>query len=222
MKNRIKIRQFTLIELMVVIVIIAILAGLLLSALNGARKKVKRTDCMNNLRQFGIGIMSYQNDFHDRFPPWISTLYPNYVSSTKIYRCREDRNPPDTLPENWISHPLGHFSEAYDRPGSKSFYDPSGNNPNPAVTKISYFYEFSEAPCSWKGNTASWNEVKMQSIRSEVNPYTDSPFSKALSFFPVLRCGWHMDNQEQPYLNVSLSGNCFYSSMEWEKAVWKP
>ena len=66
-RNRTRLHGFTLIELLVVIAIIAVLIALLLPAVQQARESARRTQCKNNLKQYGLGLHNY-HDVHKMFP----------------------------------------------------------------------------------------------------------------------------------------------------------
>jgi prepilin-type N-terminal cleavage/methylation domain-containing protein len=80
---------FTLIELLVVIAIIAILAAILFPVFARAREKARMTSCLSNLKQIGLGLMMYVQDYDETWPSM--RVFPPYTTdyNTSPWWCRE-------------------------------------------------------------------------------------------------------------------------------------
>ncbi len=103
-------KGFTLIELLVVIAIIAILAAILFPVFAKAREKARQTSCLSNLKQIGLGLLMYSQDYDEMWPfmtyydcfnppgpglwrpgafPWHVTIQP-YVKNWQVLICPSD------------------------------------------------------------------------------------------------------------------------------------
>jgi prepilin-type N-terminal cleavage/methylation domain-containing protein/prepilin-type processing-associated H-X9-DG protein len=95
-------KGFTLIELLVVIAIIAILAAILFPVFAQVREKARSISCASNLKQLGLGMIQYSQDYDENIcPPLMGATGPNaqtwdrlvqpYVKSTAILACPDDQ-----------------------------------------------------------------------------------------------------------------------------------
>ena len=243
--RRIGSAAFTLIELLVVVAIIAVLAALLLPAIAKARERARQTHCENNMRQFSLSLVMYRDDRTGDNPPWLSTLYGEYIQETNLFVCPSDRSrgsqggKPDT--------------DEYRAIDSSDFPETDDNVGRNGIRACSYLYEFCAAPCSWDwgsvlgaplakvdangDGTVSWAEAKLYQLEngdttaaSDGKPYDQSSF-------PIVRCFHHWDEGEylvdipdtgsgesgptvKPMtINASYAGTVFRCSTYWELPV---
>lgn len=215
---------FTIVELLVVMAIIGIIMAVLLPALSKARAVGKRTACLSQLRQVGTAMMLYRIDNNLNWVPWSSLLFPNYVSSNKVYQCPSDLNPSETVPSAWKARIDNVFHEAYDRPNTNLTSTENvglyGSRHYDAAENISYLYEMSEKQTDiefWATPDDKKNDNPMsqaQRISDGIPKKAETTWaiykeiqlnrggdgnlplgtSYSVSVFPIYRCYWHVRN----------------------------
>ncbi|MBV9865380.1 MAG: DUF1559 domain-containing protein [Abitibacteriaceae bacterium] len=111
---------FTLIELLVVIAIIAILAAILFPVFSRARENARRATCQSNLKQIGLGIQQYMQDYDSKFPimgdtaltGWALNIQP-YIKSEQVLQCPSEQNDAPTGANITARASLAGFTDYY-------------------------------------------------------------------------------------------------------------
>jgi prepilin-type N-terminal cleavage/methylation domain-containing protein len=215
-------RGFTLLELLVLVLIMAVAASLALVAINRSKRSSQGGTCMSNLTQLHKAFVLF-DQYHDvqreDYPlrlTYLRTGSPRtggkFASEDRLFQCPADKNHGEkgSKPPNAAKR----YEELDEGPGMGAVGDPPCSGDAPFC---SYLYEFSGAKCSWwktemlKGNDGftavdtcggengmpdgkvSWQEAKFYQLEHG-DSYQETGYPR--TWFPILRCFWHTQSPD--------------------------
>jgi prepilin-type N-terminal cleavage/methylation domain-containing protein/prepilin-type processing-associated H-X9-DG protein len=227
-------RGFTLIELLVVIAIIAILAAILFPVFARARENARRASCQSNLKQIGLAVMQYTQDYDEQYPVarlngpstgtrlmWVASTMP-YMKSYQLYKCPSDANDTPNVSNWWLPAGVAPFRSSY---GYNINFGYENVPPqvslarvqSPATTVMAtdagmHRAGFSNNPAAWTDQPQTWMIADRNDWRSANNSNNDlvqigAPNPRHLETATVLWADGHVKSQRvHGFYSV---GNCF-------------
>lgn len=172
-------RYIRIFEFVVVIVVIWIFITIIFRVWSGLHRSAQELRCKSNLKLIAIGLQEYRSDFNNEWPPWLTALYPKYVTAKHVFVCPAD---PTSGKEGC-------------RPSWMDYQFPNADKDGPTLTEddedrflCSYLYQFSLYPCDDWGDEEvryiyAWREVSLDNV-DQLGDRRDE--------YPVVRCFHHL------------------------------
>ncbi len=184
-------QQFTLVELLVVLGIIAVLAAMLMPALSAAREQARQANCQSNLRQIGQAMGQYRTN-HPQRVPWLSNLHPEYITPELLlcpsdpYEGRQGSKPPRAASNQYQeTDDITDYPPPYDDTGNRTGDDPweyekMTDDVSKTITREGY-------------DITMWgNKVKPYQLRN-----TEINACSYIFEFSIARCYWAFESESE-------------------------
>jgi prepilin-type N-terminal cleavage/methylation domain-containing protein/prepilin-type processing-associated H-X9-DG protein len=216
---------FTLIELLVVVAIIAILAAILFPVFSRARENARRVSCQSNLKQMGLGLLQYSQDYDEKLVRawsgsktgtdpnsnrWMDATFP-YVKSEQIFNC-----PSDSFTAAGGPYKMRHGSHFGSYAINSSYWGDGDLEQSPAGEANTSLSSLQDAAgCVWIGDGSGHFEFAWENKADQPDVVNDKPrwldylIERHLDTTAVLYCDGHVKSVRLDSLTKKNSGGAY-------------